>query len=275
VPALSGRAVGPLCACAGTEHLPRSREVSQAEQATALVLRAVDYGESDRVVTLLTREYGAVSAMARAARKSKRRFAGALEGFAVIAVELTTGRGALSRLESARVTRVFPKLLLNLSGLDAAGALLRLARELLPERAPEPDVFDTLLEALALLDAGSPARPLRVCCEARILALTGYAPMLWSCVSCGREPPPTRTALFDAVRGGIVCRACGGGLDRLSGRMRAALQEALEGAPLDALGGLLSDAELREVERILSLFVAQLLQREHKLDKGPRPGTGV
>ncbi|HTU59687.1 MAG TPA: DNA repair protein RecO, partial [Polyangiales bacterium] len=60
----------------------------RVEQAAALVLRAVDFGESDRVITLLTRELGLVSTMARAARKSKRRFAGALEGFAIIHVEV-------------------------------------------------------------------------------------------------------------------------------------------------------------------------------------------
>jgi DNA repair protein RecO (recombination protein O) len=227
----------------------------------------VDYGESDRVVTLLTREYGCVSAMARAARKSKRRFAGALEGFAVISVELTTGRGALSRLETARVTRIFPKLLTNLAALDAAGALLRLAREILPERAPEPDVFDTLLEALELLDSGVAPRALRLCCEARMLSITGFAPNLYACVSCGREPPAGRLALFDPARGGIVCRACGGGPERMVGSLRHALQQAFKGAPLDALGTALSDAELREAERLLSLFVVQLLQREHKLDR--------
>lgn len=198
----------------------------------ALVLRAVDYGEADRVVTLLTRDYGRVSTIARAARKSKRRFAGALEGFALIHAEYTQGRGALPRLDLARVTRAFPRLLGNLEALDAAGALMRLARDLLPERAPEPDVFDSLLEALELLDAGASPRAVRLCCEARLLAVTGFAPMLQACVSCGREPPPTRLALFDAARGGIVCRACGGGLERMPARVRALLQAAMEGATL-------------------------------------------
>jgi len=238
----------------------------RVEQAVALVLRAVDFGESDRVVTLLTRELGLVSTMARAARKSKRRFAGALEGFAVISVEIRAGRGALSQLETARVTRVFPKLLLNLAAMEAAGALLRMAREILPERAPEPEVFDTLVEAFELLDAGAVARPLQLCCQARLLQLTGFAPMLTACVSCGREPKPGQAAQLSVARGGIVCRACGGAPEHLAGPLREALQEALEGAPLDALARM-PDAEMREGERLLSLFVAQLLQHEHKLDK--------
>jgi DNA repair protein RecO (recombination protein O) len=216
---------------------------------------------------LLTRELGCVSAMARAARKSKKRFAGALEGFAVIHVELSSGRGALARLETARVTRVFPRLLTNLAALDAAGTLLRLTRDLLPERAPEPEIFDSLIEALELLDGGVPPRPVTVCCQARLLALCGYAPMLSACVSCGREVPPDRLALFDVTRGGVVCRACGGGLFRLPAPLRIALLAAFEGIALDALCDELSDAQLREAERLLSLFIAQVLQREQKLEK--------
>lgn len=231
------------------------------------MLRAVDFGEADRVVTLLTRELGLVSTMARAARRSRRRFAGALEGFAVISVEIRAGRGALSYLESARVTRVFPRLLSNLAAMEAAGALLRMAREILPERAPEPELFDCLVEAFELLDHGAAARPLQLCCEARMLSLTGFAPMLTACVSCGREPKPGQAALLSVARGGIVCRACGGAPERMAGSLRQALQEALEGAPLDSLATSMSDAEVREGERLLSLFVAELLQREHRLDK--------
>jgi DNA repair protein RecO (recombination protein O) len=238
----------------------------RVEQAAALVLRAVDFGESDRIVTLLTRELGLVSTMARAARKSKRRFAGALEGFAIIAVEVTIGRGALSRLETARVTRVFPRLLGNLAALDAAGALLRLAREILPERAPEPDVFDCLVEALELLEGGAAPRSLQLCCEARMLSLTGFAPMLTSCVSCGREPKVFQSAFVSVARGGIVCSACGGAPERIAGSLRQALQEALEGAPLDSLASM-SEAQVQEGERLLSLFIAQLLQHEHRLAK--------
>jgi DNA repair protein RecO (recombination protein O) len=221
----------PCATLRGTTAVP-DRPDQRSEQSAALVLRAVDYGESDRVITLLTRDHGRVSTIARAARKSKRRFAGALEGFALIHAEYTQGRGALPRLDLARVTRAFPRLLSNLEALDAAGALMRLARDLLPERAPEPDVFDSLLEALELLDAGASPRAVRLCCEARLLAVTGFAPMLQACVSCGREPSPERLALFDAARGGIVCRACGGGMERMPGRVRALLQAAMEGATL-------------------------------------------
>lgn len=235
-----------------------------AEPATALVLRCTNYGEADRVVTLLTLEHGRVSALARAARKSKKRFAGALEGFALIAVDLTFGRGQLAQLSAARVTRVFPRLLTDLARLETAGALLRIARDLLPERVPDESVFELLCEALQLLDEGelSP-RALGLCGSAQLLSLTGYAPHLGGCVGCGKEPGAEQAAMFDPERGSIVCRACGGGPERMSGKARGLLSWALE-APLREAAERAAEApvaQLREAERLLSLFARQVLAR--------------
>jgi DNA repair protein RecO len=160
---------------------------ARAEHDDALVLRSVDYGEADRIVTLLTRRHGKLAALARSARKSKRRFAGALEGFALLDAELAIGSGDLSHLQSARVTRAFPRLLGDLERLSAAGALLRLCRDLLPERSPDAEVFDALVSMLEALDrADVPPAALQVAFEIRLLALTGFAPLLAACGRCGK-----------------------------------------------------------------------------------------
>lgn len=213
----------------------------------------------------MTREHGRVSALARAARKSKKRFAGSLEGFALIAVDLAFGRGQLARLDAARVTRVFPRLLSDLARLEAAGALMRLARELLPERVPDEAVFELLSDTLALLDETVlQPRALRIASSAQLLALTGFAPHLGGCVGCGKEPGPEQTALFDPARGGIVCRACGGGPERMTGSVRGLLSWALE-APLREAAERVVEAEpkaQRDAERLLELFSAQVLDHE-------------
>ena len=70
-----------------------------------IVLRTIDYGESDRIVTLLTRERGKLGAYARGARASRRRFAGLLEPFTLLSAELIDRRGDLLGLESASALR--------------------------------------------------------------------------------------------------------------------------------------------------------------------------
>jgi DNA repair protein RecO (recombination protein O) len=215
---------------------------------------------------LLTREHGRVSALARAARKSKKRFAGSLEGFALIAVDLSFGRGQLARLDAARVTRVFPRVLSDLPAMEAAGGLMRLARDLMPERVPDEAVFEALSESLVLLDSAEPLRSTKavaVAGAAQLLALLGFAPMLSECVACGKQPGATQSTLFDPPRGGIVCRACGGGPERMSSKVRALLSFALESPLRDAVEHA-AQGELREAERLLSLFTAHVLARDPK-----------
>jgi recombinational DNA repair protein (RecF pathway) len=67
------------------------------------------------------------------------------------------------------------------------------------------------VQFLAALDGGAPAEECLLCLQIRVLAVLGFTPTLDRCVHCGKVPAPGRSASFDAVRGGIVCRACGGG----------------------------------------------------------------
>jgi len=235
---------------------------ARAVHDAAIVLRSTAYAEADRVVTLLTRDHGLLSAIAKGARNSKRRFAGSLEGFAWISVELSFGSGALSRLGAARVTRSFPRLLGELPRLDAAGALMRSARQLIPERAPDLAVFDALSQLLVLLDRPElPADALEVAGQAQLLALTGFAPQLTCCASCGKVPGPAQAALFEPTRGGIMCRACGGGSQRVAPVVRARLQTALEGAVEQVASEPWNVLELQEAKQLLSRFLDCQLSR--------------
>ena len=71
------------------------------------MLRSVDYGERDRVVTLLSRDRGKLSAFARGARASRRRFGGVLEPFTLVSAELSERGGDLWGLEDASAERAF------------------------------------------------------------------------------------------------------------------------------------------------------------------------
>jgi recombinational DNA repair protein (RecF pathway) len=72
-------------------------------------------------------------------------------------------------------------------------------------------VFDAAVRFLAALNEGAPAEDALLCLQIRVLAVLGFAPTLDRCVHCGKTPAPGRAASFDATRGGIVCRGCGGG----------------------------------------------------------------
>jgi DNA repair protein RecO (recombination protein O) len=178
--------------------------------AAAIVLRAVEYGESDRVVTLLTRERGKLAAFARGARASRRRFGGALEPFTLIGAELKARRGAeLWGLESASPRRAFGGIRGDLARIACAAHACEVARALVRDAEPHPGLFDLLVAYLESLD-GAPAEPTALrSVQLGILREAGLAPRLDACARCGGELPAHGVLRLDPAEGGVLCGRCG------------------------------------------------------------------
>jgi DNA repair protein RecO (recombination protein O) len=175
------------------------------------LLRSIDYRDSDRIVTLLTEDHGKLSALARGARRSQRRFGGALQPYVLMQAEFRLGRGDLAHLERVHAERSFHSILRSLDAIGAAGAALAVIRERIPDHEPEPMVFEAAVSFLGALDRGAPPEEALLSLQIRVLTMLGFAPTLDRCVGCAKVLTPRKSASFDASRGGIVCRACGGG----------------------------------------------------------------
>jgi DNA repair protein RecO (recombination protein O) len=229
------------------------------------LLRSVDYGDADRIVTLLTHRFGKAAFIARGARRSKKRFGAALQPLALLGVQVGQGRGALGVLAEAQVTRAFPRVLGDLARMHAGFAGLELLRELTAEREPEDAVFATAVALLAALelDESAPEHVL-LCFEARLLGLTGFSPRLDRCGLCGKSADAGRAGLFDARLGHLTCRACGGAAQRLSGATRARLMRAAGPDWIAAARGEWPRAELGEARAALREFVEQRIGHELK-----------
>ncbi|HMF44736.1 MAG TPA: DNA repair protein RecO [Polyangia bacterium] len=195
----------------------------------AIVLRVVNYGESDRIVTLFGRDTGRVSALARGARKSQRRFAGGLSLCAVGSAALRERPGAeLATLERFDATESHAALGSDVARMAHAAYAAELVGKLCAPHQSEPNVFDWLTEFLRLLDgAGASAERLRVF-EIGLLGGLGFGPVLDSCAGCagasfaGRAPADVAFR-WDPDRGGAVCSACARGGRPLPPAVREAL----------------------------------------------------
>jgi DNA repair protein RecO (recombination protein O) len=193
-------------------------------ESEALVVRAVEVGESDVVVTLVTERAGKLAAVARGARKGSRRIGGALEAMHTVGVLVEDRGGDLATLKEARIVRLRASLTGSLEALEAAGVALRWARHLFPPRTPEPQGWRVLVDLLDALDSPGDVAPTTALAHAGLamLAAVGYALDLERCVACGRLCPAGRPACVDPARGGLVCRACGGAATLLSPEVREA-----------------------------------------------------
>lgn len=173
----------------------------------ALLLRRVEHGDSDLIVTMLGRATGKLSARARGARASKRRFGAALGWFVISEVELSRRAGSeLYTLTRADVREAHVALAADPIALSHASYTTELTRELIASEQPEPAVFDLLVESYEAI-AAAPGRQLLRRFELRLLGLLGLAPSFDRCAGCG-STDLERGALLEPGGGGVVCGAC-------------------------------------------------------------------
>jgi DNA repair protein RecO (recombination protein O) len=238
--------------------------LSSRFKLSAVVLRTVDYGEADRVVTLLSRERGKLVAFARGARASKRRFGGGLEPFTQVTAELAErgGGDAMARLDSVSVERGFHHVRGDLARIGCAAYAVELAGALVRDHEPHPALHDLLVEYLGRLDA-APARPaeLRVY-ELGALEAAGFQPRLDGCARCGEAAGADGLgAAFSPGDGGVLCQRCQAGAvgtTRLCGEAVAALRRFQQDG-FDGAGEGISPVAGRELREALGRFVEQLL----------------
>src|SRR5664279_1196589 len=107
------------------------------EKLQAFVLSSLDYGDSDRIVSLFSLEHGRIKAFARGARKSRKRFGPALEPFARIDAQARIKEG-LSSLQQADIVSIFPVIRANLERIAHALCACELVDAITPEGHPLP-----------------------------------------------------------------------------------------------------------------------------------------
>ena len=226
----------------------------------ALVLGSLDYGEADRLVTLFTRSHGKVTAFAAHARKSKRRFAGALEPFTLVNVWLVERSGNTFRLDLAEPERTFHGIREDLSLIARAMYCLELCRELLREQEPHVELLDLAVDYLSQLEQKKAGPTSLLAFELQTLALAGFMPRFDVCALCGKSWGPRPK--FDPDHGGAVCDTCA---------LRTRGGVAVEGGLLEALAGLQAGGrqplapELRQKAReLLNLFISHQLGKRLK-----------
>lgn len=173
----------------------------------AVVVGGVDYGDADRIVYLLSAERGRISAYARGAKNSKRRFAGALDLFTRVQAQLAQRPGAdLFSLHAADVIDARPGISTDLLRIAHAGYACELARELSREAHENTKLYARLSEFLDALARAAAAADALCLFELRALEASGLAPSLDSCARCGGALGTSPG--FDPAAGGATCARC-------------------------------------------------------------------
>lgn len=145
---------------------------------TAIVLRRVDYGEADRIVSVLTYDQGKVTLFGRGVRKPKSKLAGGIELFSVNDVTFIPGKGDMATLVSSRVLENFGNIVHDYDATMAAYKLLK-AVDTITELTGGEQYFVYLRELLAgLNDDNVSLDKVVLWASTRLLAIVGSLPNL-------------------------------------------------------------------------------------------------
>ena len=156
------------------------------KESEAIVLRTYPLREADLLVTLFTRLEGKVRGVARAAKKSKKRFGGALEPLTYVrAYYDDRERSELARLDSCDVLESPLATEVSYPRAVALGHVAEVLDELLPDREANDAVFRLALSVLASLRGPEIWLPITYF-ELWMTRLMGYLPELGECIVCGR-----------------------------------------------------------------------------------------
>ena len=216
-----------------------------------VVAALVEYGDTDLVVRFVSRGGGRGSAFARAARRSKKRFAGSLQVLARGRATLRPRRGgALPSLETFEATPDLFGFAVDPKRYGRGCYVVEVTERLLPEAESTPDIYDTLTSALALISDGrADARLLRAY-ELKLLSLTGYLPDL-----------SEEGDWLDGATGALS-ETQGPGTVPFEREARLAAR-ALVGAPLGAAPEI-ADQTLRVVGRLFASHLRRMEVRDLK-----------
>jgi len=173
----------------------------------AIVLRRHDLAERDRILTVFAKETGKISAVAKGARRPGSKLSGSTEPGTYSKMLVSAGRN-LDVIGQVEIVESFPGIRREIGAVAHMVYLLELTNQFTEERVPNPDLFDTLLSALYVLEGGTDPEITARYFELHLLSNLGYSPRFDSCLRCGRETRRQRVA-FSPSTGGVVCLECG------------------------------------------------------------------
>ncbi|MDJ0984959.1 MAG: DNA repair protein RecO [Desulfobacterales bacterium] len=181
----------------------------------AILLRRLDYGDYDLILTFLSLQRGKISLIAKAAKKSTKRFAGVLELFSLVEVVASTGkRRGLPVLQEATLKSPFSTIRSDMTKTAFASYWCELIHSWLEENQEQDQLYYLLKHVLSLLDSNTAsAAELSVLFQMRLLYISGHRPNLGHCVRCRKhlESIGSQHVVFDITKGTILCGDCASG----------------------------------------------------------------
>ena len=177
----------------------------------AIVLRSRPFGESDKIVSLLTKDFGKIFGIAKGAMRSRKRFVNSLEPFALVNLRFQDRpHSNLAFILTADLRVGYRQLVNSLESISHAAYLIEITDGLIGEREESRAVYQHLSESLGHLEEYGASQRFLTSYELKLLRLVGYQPVLDRCRRCAKAPLDDAVLpwYFSPADGGILCDSC-------------------------------------------------------------------
>ncbi len=179
------------------------------QESDALVLGYQEHGESDKIITFYSRDYGRFTGIAKGANRSKRRFVNKLELFSFLHVVFKeSANGNLAFVEQAELHNSFLNLRQHYKLFIAASVIQEILLVATSEKERDQDIFALTLWSLHYLDFGHSPQTILLLYLTRLFDLLGYRPDFSACLHCGATVNSCSTFSFNYSTGGLICNNC-------------------------------------------------------------------
>ena len=180
------------------------------------MLRSWAYGESDKIVSFLTRDFGKIRGIAKGAKRSRKRFLNVLEPFTLVQLRFhQRSNSPLAFVHACDWVYVYREITRTLAKITHASYLVEITDELTRDGDDSLSLFDHLRDGLQFLEKNDASTQFLTAFELTLLRLAGYQPTLEHCQRCGDRPSPGQQQGngrwgFSPRDGGVLCRNCCG-----------------------------------------------------------------
>ena len=224
-----------------------------------IVIKNINYKDSDKIYTILTKNKGKISASAKGVRKISSRRAGNLDTLNHVIIGISEGSSGYKTITEVKTLNSFRKLKSSISKASKAYFMLELVHKFLEEDHEEIKIFNLLIFSLEKMENDDKNIDFWILSyEISLLILLGYGITFNKCKVCGREYLDSwEVYKFNYGLGGLVCDRCDGGFV-----ISENVSQILRFAALGSLNDNFLHKEILESDRILKTYISFILNSE-------------
>jgi len=221
--------------------------MSEIVKTEAVVLKAIKYRDTSKIVTFFSKEHGKLSAILKGARSSKTMYGNALEPMSHVALVLYEKKGRdIQTLTQCEPVHAYRHLFEDFDKMGIGMAVIELIRDIAHEQEKNVPLFHLLTETLnALNSASRNYLNLFFYFEIRMLDILGFSPSFGQCIECGEDIFPAGSVVkkvdFHLEKGGPLCQEC---------RNASGLKVSISVQSLKVLDHLFSEKDIKKITNL-------------------------